>query len=88
MKLFFGPTSHFGFIANASVLIAVAAVAVAMLLDRATQGPHAPLVAWFAPKASPSLRAEILPRFDRVDTMPTASIGRPLRLDPCVGGLK
>lgn len=98
MKIFSGGrrSSHFGFIANASALIAVAAVAVAMLLDRATRGPDAPLVALLAPKpvqpksggAQPTLREALLPRFDRVDSTPTASIGRPIVLDPCVGRLK
>lgn len=98
MKIFAGGQrgSHVGFVANAAVLVAVAAVAVAMLLDRATKGPNAPLVALFAPNATqsapfgrnPSLREAILPRFDRVDTMSTASIRGPIVLDPCLGHAK
>lgn len=91
-----GDGSHFGFIANLSVLLAIAAVAVAMLLDRVTRAPDAPLVALFAPKVGQPaaqtrqlvLRQGLLPRFDKVDATPTASIGAPIILDPCLGKTK
>jgi hypothetical protein len=79
--------------ANSAAVIAILAVALASVLNRATKDEHSPLVRWalrdgFAgPKGDAGQQRIRDARFGDTDATPTGSIARVV-LDPCTGNQK
>jgi hypothetical protein len=78
-------------LAISAAVIALASMAASSALDKFAQAGGFPTIAFIDSKGSYTLGAAgagKAPVFNNIDTTATASIGRPIILDPCTGKQK